>query len=461
MRRYIVLFAIVALLVSAVPALAVPPVHVCDRNPTHPQCQPTPLSTPEVAPTATPSPTATPTATVAPSPTAAPSAAPSPTPTPAPSSTSTSAGIYMGVHENVGDYWTDHTRFRAFIDDLRASGFDSISFGNGRLKDTLSLAAILDEKQMPYVSSFFQAELIERWYPTSVSATIENARQIVGPLIDALAPYKSQIGYNLRDDADQALNDKFRLAIEVIRERDSRPASPMIQRGRQGDDVYKATRGDAFLFYSYPCRRGKAEMSWVDFWVGEIRTTIQSKPAHVPVWQVIQAHQTMPVTDMNALRYPTLPEMRAQVWIALGEGAKGLFWFMWGNLGHEHEWTGLRDNTTLRPEAQALARRVTAVESVLGSAVKVADAYTAPGAYTSTLAVGSSTYVIAVNRSASQASIAVSGSGTSLRNVETGAVTPMGSSITFRGGDGQLFEVLHASSGTAAGETTTMSHELR
>jgi hypothetical protein len=105
-------------------------------------------------------------------------------------------------------------------------------------------------------------------------------------------------------------------------------------------------------------------------------------------------------------------------------------------------WTGLRDNPTLYPEVSDLGRRLAPLKAALAPLHRQADAYAAPGAYVSTLSNGSGTYLVVANRSCGPAGIAVAGSGSGLRDLETGTVYPMGGAIPFRGGDGRLFQVV-------------------
>jgi hypothetical protein len=257
--------------------------------------------------------------------------------------------------------------------------------------------------------------------------------------------HSSIIGYNLDDDAVTSRNSKYALAEQAVRERDIHPSSPMLTRGGGGRDVYSGTQGDVFLFYSYPARNQTAACSWADTWVVELRVTKSTKPAGVPVWQLVQAHSTVTGPgdpDLSHLRYPTVEEMRLQTWIGLGEDADGIFWFQYGNLGHEDEWIGLKDNPTLYNEVSDLGRRLNpSIRALIGSLTKISDAYSATGAYTSTM-TGNGKYVILANKSCSGASYVVNGAYSSLVDVETGSTYNQGTPIPLRGGDGVLLQVI-------------------
>jgi hypothetical protein len=83
MKRISAIVITLALALTPVAASAAPPDHVCEKNPSHPQCQPSP--TPDPTPTLTPTPSPTP------SPSVSPTLTPTPTPTPTASATATAS----------------------------------------------------------------------------------------------------------------------------------------------------------------------------------------------------------------------------------------------------------------------------------------------------------------------------------------------------------------------------------
>jgi len=65
-------------------------------------------------------------------------------------------------------------------------------------------------------------------------------------------------------------------------------------------------------------------------WVGESLETALKASKGKPVWGVIQAHRQPPANSQN--RYPTPDELRCMSYLALNHGAKGLFFYAWGDV---------------------------------------------------------------------------------------------------------------------------------
>jgi hypothetical protein len=327
----------------------------------------------------------------------------------------------------------------AMITDLRAHNLSSVLFTNGHVQYQSALADVADRRGFSIYSSWLMGELYRRWYPSTVPATIEKAREIIGPLVDQLRTHPSIRGYNLLDDATSRYNDKLRLAVQVIRERDPlRPASPMMVEGTEGPAVFDYVRPDAFLTYNYPADESNTSCSWTSRWVSEIRATTSSKPAAVPLWIVLQTHQTTFGPVGTKLRYPSVAEVRLQNWLAVGEGAKGIWWFIYSS---QQGWLGLRDQPGLYAEVADNARRV----SALPRFTKQADQASAGTNYASTMTdTNGATYVLAANTSCTARTVTLTSSTLTgrLLDVETGEMFAFGQAIPFRGGDGRMFRHL-------------------
>ena len=417
-----------------------------------PTAEPTPDPTAAPAPTATPSPVPSPTATPAPTPVPTPIQTPTappvviPTPTPVPTSTPAPTGppppatsfpaVITGMFEDANITDTP-AELQAMITDVRAHNLSSAMFTNGILRYQLPMADVSDAANFPIYTSWMMGDLYQNWWNPSVPADIGTARAVIGPLVDALRVHPSIRGYNMLDDATPDRATKIRLALQVFREHDAgRPASPMMVAGDLGQQVYSATTPDAFLTYNYPARVANSACSWADSWVLSIRATIATKPASTPLWLVLQTHSTQSwVGDTYPLRYPTVEEVRLQNWIAIGEGARGIWWFLYSS---QQGWTGLRDNPTLYGEVSADALRT----RTLPGLAKRQDQVVAMGNYASTMVDGAGrTYVLAANTSCSPRNVTLTSTMLTGRlvDVETGVSYSFGQGIPFRGGDGHLY----------------------
>src|SRR5690606_15630958 len=98
------------------------------------------------------------------------------------------------------------------------------------------------------------------------------------------------------------------------------------------------------------------------------------------LWVVLQTHSTRSSPqdpDPTVLREPTVEEVRLQHWLAIGEGAKGIYWFIYSTLPGQN-WRGLQDNPTLFNEVTALTGWVNVVRPILKNTEKVADRFHSP-----------------------------------------------------------------------------------
>jgi hypothetical protein len=384
------------------------------RDQPHPQ----PMTQPGPA-TPTPDPTLTPTSRPLP-------ASPSGTP------------IAYGVFEDAGMVG-GASAMGAMITDLRLHNIPSVMFTNGFLHHQLPLAEVSDAQDFAVYASWMMGDLYERWWNLAPAPNITTARQVIGPMVDALRVHPSIRGYNLIDDATPDKNELMRLAVEVFRERDpGRPASPMMVQNDLGQQVFDYVRPDAFLTYNYSANETTTPCSWASTLVDEIRYTTRTKPAHVPLWIVLQTHQTTFGPVGTKLRYPSAEEVRLQNWIALGEGARGIWWFIYSS---QQGWLGLRDQPVLYAEVGEVARRTTALPSF----TKKVDQVSAGANYASTMTDQTGVqFVVAANTSCATRDVTLTTSSLSgrLLDVESGQTFAFGEPIPFRGGDGRIFRLL-------------------
>jgi hypothetical protein len=190
--------------------------------------------------------------------------------------------------------------------------------------------------------------------------------------------------------------------------------------------------------------------------VSNMRHLRQLANQDVPLWVIVQAHgatQSKESTPLGArpLREPTIEEARLQHWIAVGEGARGIFWFAYDT---EQFWTGLRDNPALFSEITDLATRIRPLTNLLGQLRKVDGQFNVASVggvgsrpYASTLESSDGTlYVVIANRSCAPATLTITSPSArgQLRDLEHDVVYELGSPVSLGGGDGQIFEVIES-----------------
>lgn len=393
------------------------------------------------APTSTPSPVA-PTAVP---PTAVPPTAVPPTAVPPGGNVNFPLGVFEdGNFQNSGN-------FGATIDNLRAHNLDSVYFVNtwARGGDMLNIS---DSKGFDVYYNLNEGW--DQWFNVSVTENIETARSIYYPLVDAVKNHSSLKGYNVLDEPTNNLQTKVALAVQAMQERDpDRLVMPTLIGIGRADPICTAAKPDVMMLDVYPFGSKNAACDTTmngfgyptyDF-TDYVRAIVKSKPAGTPLWMILQAHSVGDGSEGWHLRAPTAPEMREQNWLAIGEGATGIFWFIYSS---EQGWLGLQDSPTLFNEVSSLAQRVKPLKSLLVTLQKTTDQFTVTGstgkAYASTLTNGSKNYVVAVNKLCADQNLTLAATAgqKQLRDLETGQTYTTGSAIPFRAGDGKIFEVV-------------------
>ncbi len=343
--------------------------------------------------------------------------------------------------------------FENYIKNAQAHGLDSALIINAipdlSIPDRLNFKVIASPLYDLYRQWFYFESYHSGAALCGGNITIDCARKIIGPIVDAIKGHPSVKGYYIFDDATAQSKERIRLANQVFQEHDAlNPASPGLLPGSNGQAVFEYTQPKAFIAYDYPARNAYptcnfSEGGYQD-WVSRLRETMQARPMSVPYWAILQAHGS----TTGSLRTPTAEEMRLLNWLALGEDAKGIFWFTWST-DPDQFWKGIKDNPELLVEVTTLARRINPLKPYLSRIQKISDKFQispSGNAYVSTLKDFSNgkLYVIAANHSCSSQNLALSSwfFKAKLKDLETGAVANLGTLLAFRGGDGKLFEVL-------------------
>jgi hypothetical protein len=306
---------------------------------------------------------------------------------------------------------------------------------------------------------------------TGVANTRSNVDPLVATIVAQFTDHPSVLAYNLHDDVTEANGGpKARTAIQSFQAQDPlRPASAVIR----DNAVLTPLTADAKLLFTYeyatgyyndgtPTAEGDfhrntfASDGSVD-WVDVIRTRLSTLPSGARAWWILHTHKTTSGALNTQVRYPTVREMRKQFWIAVGEGIKGLFWFLWTDQLPASEGLGSPGRAAERAVAKELSDRLTpGIRAQLLRCARVSDAFATSGggstgyrfnyanAYVSTLYdAGSDVYYCVVcNHGTSAATVTINSatlSGT-LTNLETGAVIRVGESVTLPALDGTIFQ---------------------
>ena len=343
------------------------------------------------------------------------------------------------------DHNISGSRVEKIVRDIRSRGFDSLMWANGSLDEEDQSLAVTDRLGFD-VFLGPASELNTRWWwKSSGPSTIQEARRVGYPLVDRLKRHPSLRGYYIVDEPGLDLIDKVRLMIQAFRERDAaRPIFPVLIGLDRADPIVDAARPDVMLIDVYPIGEHNAPCDFTmsgfgysdrDF-VGYVREVAREKPAATPLWMILQTHGLAAV----GLRQPLIEEVRKQFWLAVGEGAQGIFWFIYTS---QQGWVGLEDNPSLYDEVTSLAGRTAVLRDSLTGARKVADRFGATGnAYVSTLVgQGNRLYAVIANQACGARIVSITaGTPGSLRDVESNRTYALGETFELSGGDGRLFE---------------------
>lgn len=359
--------------------------------------------------------------------------------------------FYLGMLEDGNLIGGNPDVFRDLITELQSRGLDSIMFTNNDSERDILLLDVSDAWNFN-VFMIPTGDLNREWWPEEVPANMETALAVAAPIIERWKPHPSLKGYMTKDEPGLHELEKVSLITQAFRSLDpSRPVMPILIGVNRVGPIFSASQADVLLIDVYPVGAQNApcdlHMSGFGYpaldFVEYIRAMVQSKPASVPMWIILQTHNFL-----DQLREPIATELRLQHWLAIGEGAKSIFWFIYSS---QQGWRGLRDNPELYAEVTSLTQRTIPLRDTLLELQKTDDLFTVSGTgsyshYVSTLySIDNKYYVMAVNRDCQNAQhLVISSIGLSgqLREVETNAVYSFESPIVFLPGDGKLFELI-------------------
>jgi len=357
----------------------------------------------------------------------------------------------IGVFEDANLLDGDTARFETMIGDLQSHGLDTIMFTNNAADRDVPLLAVSDRLDFG-VFMLPAHDLVRDWWRADVPENSATAQRVAAPIVRQLSLHPSLRGYIVADEPRLESLNKVRLMTQALQESDrARPALPILTGIDRVGPIFAAAQPEVLLIDVYPAGTNNpiCDFTMTDFgydkldFVGYVRQVTRNKPAETPLWMILQTH-----SFMKSLRAPTPTEVRAQQWLAIGEGATGIFWFVYSS---QQGWVGLADNPALYQEVSALARRVGPLREVLLRTRKVADIFTIAGGknpYASTLASldGAKSYVVAVNRDCERSQQLSIGSLVfkvgRLKDLESSQTYALGSPILFQPGDGRIFEYI-------------------
>lgn len=365
-------------------------------------------------------------------------------------------GVFADAHVN---------DLSKMVKDLEAKGaYDSVIYTNLFIAKYGEALKGASNRVKVYVGP--TDDLYNTWYceykedgGCQIEPNEANARKVATDLLSKTQPYPNVAGFYLKDEPDNRYagrDPRLKLITQAFKELDTRPAfSVLIGKGR-AEQIFRFTQPDVMVLDVYPFAAKNAvgdftmrAFGYRDDYISYIRSIVRTKPPEVALWLILQAHAFEVKDDGSAnLRQPTLAEARAQLWMALGEGAKGIFWFVYEGYDTDLvKLVGLKENPVLFAEVTQQMKRVEKLRGVLGELERSNDQFGVAGrnAYISTLqAKDGSVYVMLVNRDCEKAQELRVNSRLQgrLKDVETGREFALGEGVELGAGEGKLFKLI-------------------
>lgn len=283
--------------------------------------------------------------------------------------------------------------------------------------------------------------------------TPEQARKAAEGIVGAVKGERSLLGYVLYDEPGPELISRVCRITQAFRQADPERAATGVFIGTDParQRLVRECQPSVVLIDVYPFTREskpgdftmRGFFSSLDF-VDYIRSYSRYLEGR-PLWVLLQTHGTD--WEGYKLREPSRAELRAMNWMALGEGADGIFYFHWSSF---QTWRGLGDNPQLLEEVGNFSERIQPIKGLLVGLERVEGEFfahpTDPHHYASTLRRGNSQeeYVVVVNRDVQRSrDIAViSARAARLRDLLSGRVYALGEAIRLGPGDGRIFRVV-------------------
>jgi hypothetical protein len=352
----------------------------------------------------------------------------------------------LGVFEDANLLNGDQAGFREMITDLQSRGLDSVMFANNFSERDRALFEVSDELGFNVYPSP-NGDLAVTWWPSKVPANLDYALESARPIVERWSVHPSVKGYITRDEPSLSESRKVGVINNAFRRLDgSRPVMPILIGVNRVGPIFQESNPSVMLIDVYPAgaKNPPCDLTMTGFgyhtydFVSYIRAMTENKPPSTPLWVILQTH-----SFLDQLREPTVSEVREQHWLAIGEGAKGIFWFVYSS---QQGWKGLADNPPLYTEVTSLVKRTLPIREVLLGLQKVEDVFSVTeGHYVSTLRSSDErVYAVAVNKDCLNPRVLRIDSlhfEGQLRDLETSVVYKLGAPISFLPGDGKIFEL--------------------
>lgn len=220
------------------------------------------------------------------------------------------------------------------------TGFYSYVVSGQEFKLLMDIASKYDIKVIIDVGKYFY----KKGFLLSDSVKTEKivrdiSYEILAPITSLIKNSESLLAYTIGDEPQICQAENLRIAVDVLQKLD--PIHPGITclcrdgelGGNRGKDnmkiIWETINPKVLLHDLYPIRHPVEDyLNNFDPFIRDIDDAIrQAGSQEIPLWMYIQTH-----SYPGVLRIPTQAEMRAQSYLAVAHGIKGLFFYMYETL---------------------------------------------------------------------------------------------------------------------------------
>jgi hypothetical protein len=290
----------------------------------------------------------------------------------------------VGVIEDGNILRSNTKRFEPILQNLTARGFDSVLTVNNFSRRDAPLLDVADQYRFN-MYMMPAGDWNKTWWRASIPNDLPTARSAAQPVVDNWRGHPSLKGYVLKDEPSLVHVPKLQTIASTLRQLD--PGTPLLAPLVSLDRVepiHAAVGFDVMLIDVYPFGRNNppCDMRLTGFgyqqtdFVSYIRAVTRNRSPETPLWIILQTHALK--NNRFSLRQPLPSELRMQQWLALGEGATGIFWFIYST---QQSWIGLADAPELFGEVTAQNRRLLPLRELFLEMEKTDDQFGVSGAY--------------------------------------------------------------------------------
>jgi len=372
----------------------------------------------------------------------------------------------FGPYVDANGYDGKAAEFRADVLNWRANGCNTVMATNGSRTTVSSLLQVCQEEGIDYLGNVFN-EInpylynTTTWAPLADAGTQAEADAIVSSIVSAIGGYSRLKAWYLTDEGyTQQIERLKKLKIAFDQFDGTRPVfAVQIGIGR-GDVIGQQVPLERHVYDIYPVGVASNQFDFTmrpfgytnyDFlsYLQAMITNSGTNLITTPMWTILQAHDAQFSNPSDptlfSMRRPSQAELKAQMFMALGAGSSGYFFFAWPTrqVGPFGSWTGLEDLPAEWYTIGTMFNRFASMADELSEFYPAANqAEFDAGSHHHRVLTDTTDrkFLMVTNLTAAAQDITITGTAGVLRNLEDNeAVIGVGATIHLQPGDGRVY----------------------